>query len=264
VLVVDEMGAVRDRLNVMWEIKRIKPCVMEVLLECVGNAWFDGVTRQPGPTFQELVERVPASDAEINKALDVLKCIALDGRVQRIQTSHLCDVATYVVSCVQAAGWLEEGCTLEGFEALLREEEDQDVRVVAATCFRWLTVDGKIATDRVTSLFARKLLEGYPDGCEQLLFMHEWRGIIPIGFEVSIDHVQGISVLVNDRLYPVFSEMLPQQPIDRFNELFHLKPEWTKAELVPFIQDVCDDAIHMDKLLLKHCRVVHGKLIRRA
>lgn len=200
-------------------------------------------------TWNDLVDKVQASDDELRSGLWALSAVELDGYWRIVDERYMGTVLAMLLHNSVLNDW--------SLDALI---EDEVVRVLVSDGFppilacHCLHVYGskvdegrsksclwKLDERRVCVHFAREIL--YSGRRKMESFMEEWQRKIPEGMQASFEILEG-EVLVEklgvDLWVRAFSvSSLPANPAERFSILFGERPKWEWKDLQPYIRYSC-------------------------
>ncbi len=96
-------------------------------------------------------------------------------------------------------------------------------------------------------------------------FERMWKEQLPYGIEPNTAMLSGHVIGVTERkkgepVWYIFEETkLSLDPKERFKELFARRDEWTMDQIVPYMTSLVNAGLKVDKLLLRHTRMVRTK-----
>jgi len=114
----------------------------------------------------------------------------------------------------------------------------------------------KVCIARALQLFEKK--SPYPKAA----FLNDWKDAVPYGMVPTEDMLQGYAFetaaeFTSDTLYRMCTVYnLSHDAKTRFSQLFSFKPQWSHAELLPYIRDLCAPSESIDQVLFKFSRAV--------
>ncbi|KAK9274126.1 hypothetical protein L1049_018940 [Liquidambar formosana] len=214
--------------------------------------------------WDDLTDRVQASDDELRSGLHSLSAVEIDGywRIvdekymdmilnMLLHNSVLNDWSLYALNENEVVGVLES----DGFPPKLALHCLQNYgskvdKGVGNSCI-W-SLDEK----RLCVHFAREILRRGKMKMES--FMEEWTQKIPEGIQASFDMLEGevlterLGVEMWVRAFSLSS--LPSSPAERFSMLFRERPKWEWKDLQPYIKDLRVPGLSSEGLLLKYTR----------
>lgn len=215
-------------------------------------------------TWNDLVDKVQASDDELRSGLWALSAVELDGYWRIVDERCMGTVLAMLLHNSVLNDW--------SLDALI---EDEVVRVLVSDGFppilacHCLHVYGskvdedrsksclwKLDERRVCAHFAREILSSGRRKMES--FMEEWQRKIPEGMQASFEILEGevlaekLGVDLWVRAFSVSS--LPANPAERFSILFGERPKWEWKDLQPYIRDLNVPGQSLEGLLLKYTR----------
>eukprot|EP01062_Namystynia_karyoxenos_P008711 TRINITY_DN13065_c0_g1_i1.p1 TRINITY_DN13065_c0_g1~~TRINITY_DN13065_c0_g1_i1.p1 ORF type:complete len:406 (+),score=125.54 TRINITY_DN13065_c0_g1_i1:71-1219(+) len=238
----------------------------------LGTATQDSQMCPPGPkrrrtyTTAELEERVQASPAELDSALQKSGAVQIDGRWRSVAEGPVAECLTSLVrvggACfdlesftwgevTSAIGDLHDpvvvSCCVNRFCSRL----DEAGAITEGTRFR---LDAR----KVAVLRARELLHGaetwgYDD------FMTQWNEACPPGVLPDASWLGGfvISRTVDGKVCQLtrfFETDLPLPAKERFQALFRVKKGWRKEEILPFIEPISGPGQSVTELMRRYAR----------
>ncbi|KAI3796723.1 hypothetical protein L1987_39402 [Smallanthus sonchifolius] len=210
--------------------------------------------------WNDLTDRVQASDEELKSALRVLSAVEINGYWRIVDDKYMDQVLKMLINNSILNDWslssLDENKVVE---SLVNEGYS---RVIAHHC---LEVYGsktngsvwELDKKRVCVHFARVIL--LDNGKMKMeSFMEEWISKVPGGMVASLDMLEG-EILVEKLgiqswvyAFSVFS--LPSDPANRFSRLFQERAKWEWKDLHSYIRDLSVPGLTSDGLLLKYTR----------
>ncbi|TXG62447.1 hypothetical protein EZV62_009441 [Acer yangbiense] len=213
-------------------------------------------------TWDDLVDKVQASDEELRTGLMAFSAVEIDGYWRIVDEEYMGKLLMALFPSSVLNDW-----TLNSLN------EDEVVRVLVQDGFpqklahHCLSVYGSKVGEgvngsclwslderRVCVHFAREILRGGKRKMESL--MEEWRRKNPEGMQASFDMLEG-EVLTEklgvDLWVRAFSvSALPLTPAERFSVLFKERAKWEWKDLQPYIRDLKVPGLSLEGLLLNH------------
>ncbi|KAK1424893.1 hypothetical protein QVD17_20234 [Tagetes erecta] len=210
--------------------------------------------------WDDLVNRVQASDDELKSALRVLSAVEINGYWRIVDDKYMDQVLKTLINNSILSDWslssLDENTVVESLveEGYSREIAHHCLEVYGSkTSENVWEMDNK----RVCVHFARRIL--FVNGkMKTESFMEEWISKVPGGMVASLDMLEGEVLMENLGIqswvyaFSVFS--LPSDPANRFSRLFQERSKWDWKDLHPYIRDLSVPGLTSDGLLLKYTR----------
>nr|DAD18200.1 TPA_asm: hypothetical protein HUJ06_019663 [Nelumbo nucifera] len=215
--------------------------------------------------WEDLVDRIQASDEELKAGLRTLSAVEIDGYWRIVDEKYMDIVLSMLLHNAVLNGWSLNALKEDEVVGML--EVDGFPRRLALHCLE--VYGGQVGEGngsngrawvlderRVCIHFARVVLKGGKMKIES--FMDEWMKKIPAGMSASFEMLEG-EVLVERlgvetwiRAFSVSS--LPSTPADRFAVLFRERQKWEWKDLQPYIRDLRIPGLSSEGLLLKYTR----------
>jgi len=219
---------------------------------------------QTGPRYEELLDKVQASDVEIKEGLKEFECLELDGMWFILDQDYQMKVLSYVLRFFDENSWKFD-CVLKA-ETVSALSELVPSQIVSQVFGFYCTpmVGGtedefSLDTDKVCRFYGDFLLAA---NTAYLLaeFLEMWQNAVPDGITTDIAQLAGL-VLVEEKNPPVikrFTESsLPLTITDRLSVLFSARERWTLVEISPFVTSLTTNKLNVNALLTKHARVIN-------
>ncbi|KAF8379128.1 hypothetical protein HHK36_028557 [Tetracentron sinense] len=214
--------------------------------------------------WDDLVNRVQASDEELMTGLRALSAVEIDGYWRIVDEKYMDIVLSMLLHNSVLNGWSLNA---------LRENEVVGVLVadefpcrIALHCLEMYgsKMDEDMGEDclwkldekRVCLHFARGVLRGEKRKMES--FMEEWMQKIPAGMQASFDMLEGEVLIervgVETWVHAFSISSLPSNPAERFSVLFRERSKWEWKDLQPYIRNLRVPGLSSEGLLLKYTR----------
>ncbi|KAM1702607.1 hypothetical protein FF1_027884 [Malus domestica] len=214
--------------------------------------------------WNDLIEKVQASDYELRTGLQALSAVEINGYWRIVDEKYMGTILRMLLHNSVLNDWSLSLLNQDDVVNML--ESDGFPRKLADHCLH--VFGSKVAegatTSRVWKLderkvcvhFAREILS---DGKRKMKkFMEEWVRKVPEGMAASFDILEGevlIERLGAETWIRAFSvSSLPYNPAERFSILFQERPKWEWKDLQPFIRDLNVPGLSAEGLLLKYTR----------
>ncbi|KAF5732823.1 putative protein binding protein [Tripterygium wilfordii] len=214
--------------------------------------------------WDDLVDRVQASDNELRTGLHALSAVEINGYWRIVDEKYMDNTLRMLLHNSILNDWSLD---------LLHEDEVVNVMIsdgfphelvlhcLNVFCSKMDGGEGRIRSwrlndRRVCVHFARQILREGKMKMET--FMAEWKQKIPDGMQASFDMLEG--EVLTERLgvetwvRPFSLSSLPSTPAQRFSALFSERPKWEEKDLQPYIRDLKVPGLSSEALLLKYTR----------
>jgi len=235
---------------------------------------------QTGPRYEELLDKVQASDVEIKEGLKEFECLELDGMWFILDQDYQMKVLSYVLRLIilnlyglcltvfsrffDENSWkfdcVQKAETVAALSELVPSQIVSQVFGFYCTPMVGGTQDEfSLDTDKVCRFYGDFLLAA---NTAYLLaeFLEMWQNAVPDGITTDIAQLAGL-VLVEEKNPPVikrFTESsLPLTITDRLSVLFSARERWTLVEISPFVTSLTTNKLNVNALLTKHARVIN-------
>ncbi|KAK9121538.1 hypothetical protein Syun_019155 [Stephania yunnanensis] len=193
--------------------------------------------------WEDLVERVQASDEELKDALKDNSAVEINGYWRIVDEKYMDMVLNMLLHNLVLNEW-----SLEGFE------EDQVLGIMGSDGFPL-----KIVLHCLEVYGRRVNLNDELSGKMKMeRFMEAWMDKIPAGMSAGFEMLEG-EVLVENIgvetwIWAFSVSSLPSTPAERFAALFQARQKWEWKDLQPYIRDLRVPGLSSESLLLKYTR----------
>uniref|UniRef100_A0A0R3RJF0 Sister chromatid cohesion protein DCC1 n=1 Tax=Elaeophora elaphi TaxID=1147741 RepID=A0A0R3RJF0_9BILA len=224
-------------------------------------------------TVEDLLDVVQMSETELQKALERMPVITLNGYVRMLSAEFHDRLLTMLVDCLdddEEPGIILESVGLECLkEALKKHLPDKNIPVEAV---HWLvetycdvvkengTETYHINEKAICRAKISQLLRAAVK-FEYNIFEKTLQQILPLGVEFKDEYLEGLA-FVDDELTSgrtiryLNVEDLPEEPIKRLELLFSLRQRWEESAIQQYLSDLCPTKRHLNELLVNCCRQV--------
>ncbi|XP_047951178.1 sister chromatid cohesion protein DCC1 [Salvia hispanica] len=215
--------------------------------------------------WEDLVERIQASDEELKMGLQSISAVEIDGYWRILDDSYMHAILSMLLHNVILSNWSINA--LDEDEVLGMLEADGFPRNIAKHCLQAYgnKVDDEGACvshlwildeRRVCVCLAREILKGGKMKLE--IFMEKWMRKLPDGMCASFEMLEGEILTeklgIETWLYPFSVSSLPSTPAERFAILFQQRLKWEWKDLQPYVRDLKVPGLTSEALLLKYTR----------
>ncbi|KAF3778765.1 Sister chromatid cohesion protein [Nymphaea thermarum] len=223
-------------------------------------------------TWQDLADRIQASDDELRDGLRAISAVEIDGYWRLVDDGLMEELLTMMFRNLDIHGWSSNA---------LREEEVLPVMVddgySPTLVLHCLNTNGSkeekeeghiwCLNQRMVAVFYGRRVLGRCGKRKEVDFMEEWKRTVPSGIDVSMGMLEGevltekIGVDTWVRGFSVSS--LPSTPAERFAALFRERQRWEWQHLEPFVRlkmfsssvmDLRVPGLSSEGLLIKYTR----------
>ncbi|VIO99778.1 Uncharacterized protein BM_BM4964 [Brugia malayi] len=222
-------------------------------------------------TVGDLLDVVQMSEVELQKALERLPVITLNGYVRMLSAEFHDRLVTAFVDCLdddEEPGIILESVGLECLkEALKKYLPDKNIPVEAVN---WLiekycnvvkengTVTYHINEKAICRAKISQLLRAAVK-FEYDTFEKALQQLLPIGVEFKEEYLEGLAFIDEElttgkTIRYLNIEDLPEEPIKRLELLFSLRQSWKESIIQQYLSDLCPTKRHLNELLVNCCR----------
>ncbi|KJE93452.1 hypothetical protein CAOG_04241 [Capsaspora owczarzaki ATCC 30864] len=223
-------------------------------------------------SLEEICNRVQASEQEIVRALEQSSALLIHGKWRAMDFAYAHLVLDLILKTITEHDWSYRKVPLE---LSAQDLEPHGIsRDVVEHCLRTngreLPTESEanesgsateryfeMSADKICRLCALYLLkQGKRWQFDE--FMEAWQSIVPPEFVVELALLQGLALHEGQgqqRFISYFNaQELPTDPAARFSSLFKMRPRWTHADILPYVNDLTTPKETADALLLKYAR----------
>ncbi|KAM0010365.1 putative sister chromatid cohesion protein Dcc1 [Helianthus debilis subsp. tardiflorus] len=210
--------------------------------------------------WDDLINKVQASDDELKSALRVLSAVEINGYWRIVDDKYMGRVLKTLINNSILNDWSLN--SLDENEVVESLVNDGISLVIARHC---LEVHGsktnggvwELDKKRVCVHFAREILLA-KGKMNMESFMEEWISKVPGGMLASLDMLEGEILVeklgIQSWVYAFSVSSLPSDPAGRFSRLFQERAKWEWKDLHSYIRDLSVPGLTSDGLLLKYTR----------
>jgi len=264
-----------------FELKRIKPGMSrlkELLEECLykGPAFEEEDNSATHLySFEDLLEQVQASEAELLEGLRNLKACLIQGQWRLLDFDYTVSVLFSIVAAVNEQSWDLHSIPRLSLCHLLQDMYPVEVIVHVLSSFSTpvnqsedVTSDNerhRLNEDAVCRLCAELVLHSSVE-FNLSEFEETWKATVPEGMTTNYEQLKGLAMIQRDvrpeviQYFP--ASELPDNTEERFSVLFKKREKWTLEDITPYIQDLSSDKLGIGALLTKFSRVSNNKGIK--
>ncbi|XP_062098131.1 uncharacterized protein LOC133804006 isoform X2 [Humulus lupulus] len=220
-------------------------------------------------TWDDLGDRIQASDDELRSGLQALSAVEIDGYWRVVDEKYMDTMLKMILNNSVLNDWSLDALDQNKVVEVLQSDGYPRKLVEHCLCvFCQNLIEGvdtgsvwKIDEKKVCVHFAKQILKGGKRKMES--FMEEWKQKIPEGMQINFDMLEG--EVLTERLgvdawvYAFSVSSLPSTPAERFSILFKERQKWEWKDLQPYIRDLTVPGLSSEGLLLKYTRRTQPK-----
>mmetsp|Transcript_27103 Transcript_27103/g.44527 ORF Transcript_27103/g.44527 Transcript_27103/m.44527 type:complete len:426 (-) Transcript_27103:12-1289(-) len=223
-------------------------------------------------SFESLKLLAQCSDEELIHALDEIDAIQIQNEWRVIDEKYLSSCFQDVLYCVMEHSMDSKNLNIDD----VTRNTAQFPHEMVVHCIRIHSVsrapneDGRWVLDEVkVSLFCAKQVILQQSSGEEWMrhsqFMQEWSDSLPYELTADVAILSGhfLSVYAKrcgENVWYILEEKeLSLKPKERFQKLFAMKEQWNMQEITPYMTTLIKTGYNVDKLLLKHARMIRSK-----
>lgn len=215
-------------------------------------------------TWEDLVDRIQASDMEIRSALEALFAVEINGYWRILDENYKDGILNMLLHNLVLNDWSSNALSENAVVGVL--EADGYPAEIARHCLQIYgnkvdagpdgTCMWSLDEKQVCVHFAKRILEGGKKRMET--FMAEWMRKVPEGMHATIEMLEGEILTeklgIETWIYGFSRFALPSSPAERFSVLFQERPKWEWKDLEPYVRDLKVPGLSSEGLLLKYTR----------
>eukprot|EP00743_Colponemidia_sp_Colp-15_P007026 GILK01007582.1.p1 GENE.GILK01007582.1~~GILK01007582.1.p1 ORF type:complete len:397 (+),score=66.09 GILK01007582.1:45-1193(+) len=245
------------------------------LRELLSDSMYKGSEYEPAvrhkKTFEELLTQVQASRKQIEQGLHQLHTFELNGYVRMMDQRYAGEVVELILSASIENDWAIAALKPAEVSAVLSRTQmlEYPVQVVRACLSQYGTiVDGEndifaLEEQKLCVFFAEQALLIKPEYRFDE-FMQVWRRMCKDLIEPQLSMLRGVALVyssgVEQFVKSFLVSSLPQNPRERFAQIFAARQKWTLEDLQPYIMDIIPPNMTAAQFLLKHTRTSVSKI----
>ncbi|GJQ76444.1 hypothetical protein Trydic_g2157 [Trypoxylus dichotomus] len=214
-------------------------------------------------TYDELLDKIQASEEEFVIALKALNTITIDNKLRILDFEYNFRILSYMLKLIDENSWQLDEVDYEETMNALSELIPTNVlnNLFDLYAEESKVIDGlqlyRYNEEKVCRFFAQVLL--YSAGKFNLdEFLQAWRESVPEGMVATEDMLHGIAIIdrksIPNVIWAFHEENLPENINERFQVLFEAKEKWTVNEIAPYIQNLTTEKFDVSALLAKYTR----------
>ncbi|KAM4633249.1 sister chromatid cohesion protein DCC1 [Polymixia lowei] len=254
--------------NSYWELRKQRPKLKKLKQILMENAYKGPAlggqeeNTEHRYTMLDLLERIQASEEEIQTHLKTIHACQIDGYWRVLDFDYEMKLLGDVTQLVDSESWsfskVPLGTTLEELGPL----EPREMIEHSLNCYgnRYTENDQvfyALDEDKVCRATALLLLQNAVK-FNLREFQEVWQQSVPEGMGTRLDQLKNLALLDRSSRPETISLLrvddLPEDTLERFNHLFTLREKWTEEDITPYIKDLCGEKQTTGALLTKHAR----------
>ncbi|KAL3833011.1 hypothetical protein ACJIZ3_007747 [Penstemon smallii] len=214
--------------------------------------------------WDDLVDRLQASDEELRSGLKSLSALEIEGYWRILDDEYINSILSMLSNDIILNDWSIDALNEDEVVNVL--ETDGFPRNIAKHCLQVYSskveegVSGKcmwkLDERRVCVQLAREILKEGKMKVE--IFMDKWIRKVPDGMHASFEMLEGEALIeklgMETWLYSFSVSSLPSTPAERFSLLFKERAKWEWKDLQPYVRDLRVPGLSSEGLLLKYTR----------
>ncbi|KAG7474518.1 hypothetical protein JOB18_010638 [Solea senegalensis] len=254
--------------NSYWELRKRRPKLRKMTKLLMENP-YEGPAlggheenTENRYTMQDLLERIQASEEEIQAHLETIHACQIDGFWRVLDFDYEMKLLGHVTQLVDSESWSFNRVPLQTSLEELAPLEPKEMIEHCLNCYgKRFTENDKVFyvlhEDKVCRGIALMLLQNAVK-FNLREFQEVWQQSVPDGMSTRLDQLKSVA-LVDRTSHPeticlLRVDDLPEDTLDRFNHLFTLREKWTEDDITPYIQDLCGEKQTTGALLTKYAR----------
>jgi len=252
--------------NKYLEITEIKPKLRKLQKILCDKPFTEDSIKdgQIGPSFEELLDLVQASEEEMKEGLKQFEGVEIEGMWFVLDQDYQMKVLSFILRFFDENSWkfdcVKKSETVIALSELVPKEiVSQVFCIYCDPMVGGETDEFSLHKDKVCRFYGDYLLAANT-GFMLSEFLEMWQKAVPEGLTTEISQLAGL-VLVEDKEPPVikrFTESsLPSSVTERLNVLFNARERWTVEEISPFVSPLTTTKLNVNALLTKYARPIN-------
>ncbi|XP_053182521.1 sister chromatid cohesion protein DCC1 [Scomber japonicus] len=254
--------------NSYWELRKQRPKLKKLKKILMENPYegpaFGGQEENTDNryTMQDLLEKIQASEEEIQTHLETIHACQIDGYWRVLDFDYEMKLLGHVTQLVDSESWSFNKVSLQTSLEELAPLEPIDMIEHCLNCYgnRYTENDQvfyALHEDKVCRATALLLLQNAVK-FNLREFQEVWQQSVPDGMSTQLNQLKSFALVDRssrpETICLLRVEDLPEDTLERFNHLFTLKEKWTEEDITPYIQDLCGEKQTTGALLTKYAR----------
>lgn len=217
-------------------------------------------------TFHDVSKLVQASDAELMKGLKDIDAFELDGYWRLLAPSFAAEVVDSLLTNATIHGWPFQNLDEQVIISIMDEYDPRILLHVLAMFGNKPSAKWQLDIRKLSVFRAQQLLmlgESRKGGDWRLAdFISAWQDSAPEGAPTDVESLKGLAVVVQQgkesmvRSLPAADLRSISDPKGRLQHLFKVQPQWSLADLLPYLGDLAPSTAAAQSLVLKHARAI--------
>ncbi|KAK0151862.1 Sister chromatid cohesion protein DCC1 [Merluccius polli] len=251
-----------------WELRKQRPKLKKLKQLLMENPYegpsLRGQEENTGNlyTMLDLLERIQASEEEIQAQLQTIHACQVDGYWRMLDFDYEMKLLGHVTQLVDSESWSFSKVPLETCLDELGPLEPREMIEHWLNCYGKRSAENEgvfyaLDEDKVCRATALLLLQNAVK-FNLREFQDVWQQSVPDGMGTRLDQLKSLALVDRssepDTICLLRVEDLSEDTLERFNHLFTLREKWTEADITPYIQDLCGEKQTTGALLTKYAR----------
>lgn len=254
--------------NSYWELRKMRPKLKKLKQILMENPYEGPAIRgqeentENRYTMEDLLDRIQASEEELMSHLETIHACQIDGYWRMLEFDYEMRLLGHVTQLVDCESWSFDKVPLQTCLEELAPLEPKEMIEHCLNCYgKRFTENGKVFyalhEDKVCRGVALMLLQNAVK-FNLMDFQEVWQQSVPEGMSTRLDQLKSVALVDRTSRPESISllqvEELPEEPLERFNQLFTIREKWTEDDITPYIQDLCGEKQTSGALLTKYAR----------
>ncbi|XP_056142696.1 sister chromatid cohesion protein DCC1 [Lampris incognitus] len=254
--------------NSYWELRKQRPKLKKLKKILLENPYegpvFTGQEENTEHryTMLDLLERIQASEEEIQTHLQAIHACQIDGYWRVLDFDYEIKLLSHVAQLVDSESWSFNKIPLETCLVELGPLEPKEMIEHCLNCYGKRSIENDevfyaLDEDKVCQAMALVLLQN-ASKFNLREFQEVWQQSVPEGMGTRLDQLKSLALVDCSSSPETISllrvEDLPEDTQERFNHLFSLREKWTETDITPYIRDLCGEKQTTGALLTKYAR----------
>ncbi|KAK5606766.1 Sister chromatid cohesion protein DCC1 [Crenichthys baileyi] len=254
--------------NSYWELRKQRPKLKKLKKLLMENP-YEGPAlggqeenTENRYTMEDLLERIQASEEELKTHMETIHACQIKGYWRVLDFDYEMKLLGHVTQLVDSESWSFNKVSLQTSLEELGPLEPREMIEHCLNCYgKRYSDNGEVFyalnEDKVCWGLALMLLQNAVK-FNLKEFQDVWQQSVPEGMSTRLDQLKGVALVDRTSRPETISllrvEDLPEDTVERFNQLFSLREKWTEDDITPYIQDLCGEKQTTGALLTKYAR----------
>ncbi|XP_012707485.2 sister chromatid cohesion protein DCC1 [Fundulus heteroclitus] len=254
--------------NSYWELRKQRPKLKKLKKLLMENP-YEGPSlggqeenTENRYTMADLLERIQASEEELKTHLETTHACQIEGYWRMLDFDYEMKLLGHVTQLVDSESWSFNKVSLQTSLEELAPLEPREMIEHCLNCYgKRYAENGEVFyalhEDKVCRGLALMLLQNAVK-FNLREFQDVWQQSVPEGMSTRLEQLKGVALVDRTSRPETISLLrvddLPEDTVERFNQLFSLREKWTEDDITPYIQDLCGEKQTTGALLTKYAR----------